>query len=115
MTTEAIISILWALAFLLGAIIHLIRKGRRDIGRGNMSKKDAELVFESDWYQLDQFVRGLKDDQITEENEAKIILRLNELNRMKGADDEKLQTLNAEFRRKFSATLGDIVADHEDY
>jgi len=46
---------------------------------------------------------------------AKIILRLNELNRMKGADDEKLQTLNAEFRRKFSVTLGDIVADHEDY
>jgi hypothetical protein len=28
---------------------------------------------------------------------------------------EKLQTLNAEFRRKFSVTLGDIVADHEDY
>jgi len=114
MTTEAIISIL-ALAFLLGAIIYLIRKGRRDAGRGNMSKKDAELVFESDWYQLDQFVRGLKDDQITEENEAKIILRLNELNRMKGADDEKLQALNAEFRRKFSVTLGDIVANHEDY
>ena len=114
MTTEAIISIL-ALAFLLGAIIYLIRKGRRDAGRGNMSKKDAELVFESDWYQLDQFVRGLKDDQITEENEAKIILRLNELNRMKGADDEKLQTLNAEFRRKFSVMLGDIVADHENY
>ena len=114
MTPEAIISIL-ALAFLLGAIIHLIRKGRRDAGRGNMSKKDAELVFESDWYQLDQFVRGLKDDQITEENEAKIILRLNELNRMKGADDEKLQALNAEFRRKFSVTLGDIVANHEDY
>ena len=27
----------------------------------------------------------------------------------------QLQTLNAEFRRKFSVTLGDIVADHEDY
>jgi hypothetical protein len=34
---------------------------------------------------------------------------------MKGADSEKLQTLNAEFRRKFSVTLGDIVADHENY
>ena len=114
MTTEAIISIL-ALAFLLGAIIYLIRKGRKDTGQIRMSKKDAELVFESDRYQLEQFIRGLKDDQITEENEAKIILRLNELNRMKGADDEKLQTLNAEFRRKFSVTLGDIVADHENY
>jgi len=114
MTTEAIITIL-ALAFLLGAIIYLIRKGRKDTGQIRMSKKDAELVFESDRYQLEQSIRGLKDDQITEENEAKIILRLNELNRMKGADDEKLQTLNAEFRRKFSVTLGDIVADHENY
>ena len=114
MTTEAIISIL-TLTFLLGVVIHLIRKGRRDIGRGNMSKKDAELVFESDRYQLEQFIKGLKDDQINDVNEAKIILRLNELNRMSGADDEKLQTLNAEFRRKFSVTLGDVVADHEDY
>jgi len=114
MTTEVIISIA-ALVFVIGAIIHLFRKGRRDAGRGNMSKKDAELIFESDWYELDQFIKGLKDDQINEVNEAKIILRLNELNRMKGADDEKLQTLNAEFRRKFSVTLGDIVADHEDY
>ena len=114
MTTEAIISIL-ALAFLLGAIIYLIRKGRKDTGQIRMSKKDAELVFESDRYQLEQFIRGLKDDQINDENEAKIILRLNELNRQKGADDEKLQTLNAEFRRKFTVTLGDVVADHEDY
>ena len=117
MTTEAIISIA-ALVFVIGAIIHLIRKGRRDAGRGNMSKKDAELIFESDWYELDQFIKGLKDgdiNDINEVNEAKIILRLNELNRMKGADDEKLQTLNAEFRRKFSVTLGDIIADHENY
>jgi hypothetical protein len=27
----------------------------------------------------------------------------------------QLQTLNAELRRKFFATLGDIVADHENY
>jgi len=114
MTTEAIISIV-ALAFVLSVIIYLIRKGRKDTGQIKMSRKDAELVFESEWYQLDQFIKGLKNDRINEENEAKIILRLNELNRMKGADDEKLQTLNAEFRRKFSVTLRDIVADHEDY
>ena len=101
MTTEAIISIL-ALAFLLGAIIYLIRKGQQD----------AEKVFESDYKMLQYFIDKC---DINEVNEAKIILRLNELNRMKGADDEKLQTLNAEFRRKFSVTLGDIVADHENY
>ena len=101
MTTEAIISIL-ALAFLLGVIIYLIRKGLRD----------AEMIFESDYYHLREFI---KDCQVNEVNEDKIILRLNELNRMKGADDEKLQMLNAEFRRKFSVTLGNIVADHEDY
>lgn len=101
MTTEAIITIV-ALVFLLSAIICLIRKGLRD----------AEMIFESDYYHLREFI---KDCQVNEVNEDKIILRLNELNRMKGADDEKLQTLNAEFRRKFSVTLGDIVADHEDY
>jgi hypothetical protein len=101
MTTEAIISIL-ALAFLLGAIIYLIRKGQQD----------AEKVFDLDYDILKYFIDHC---EATEVNEAKIILRLNELNRMKGADDEKLQTLNAEFRRKFSVTLGDIVADHEDY
>ena len=101
MTTEAIITIL-ALAFLLGAIIHLIRKGQQE----------AEKVFDLDYDILKYFIDNC---EATEVNEAKIILRLNELNRMKGADDEKLQTLNAEFRRKFSVTLGDIVADHENY
>jgi hypothetical protein len=101
MTTEAIITIL-ALAFLLGAIIYLIRKGLRD----------AEMIFESDYYHLREFI---KDCQFNKVNEDKIILRLNELNRMKGADSEKLQVLNAEFRRKFSVTLGDVVADHENY
>ena len=101
MTTEAIIAIL-ALAFLLSAIIYLIRKGQQD----------AEKVFESDYKMLQYFIDKC---DINEVNEAKIITRLNELNRMKGADDEKLQTLNAEFRRKFSVTLGDIVADHENY
>ena len=101
MPTESIITIL-ALAFLLGVVIHLIRKGRRD----------AEKVFEKDYDILKNFINHC---EVTEVDEAKIILRLNELNRMKGADDEKLQTLNAEFRRKFSATLGDIVADHENY
>ena len=101
MTTEAIISIL-ALAFLLGAIIHLIRKGRRE------AESDFDLGHDMLKYFIDHC-------EATEVNEAKIILRLNELNRMKGADDEKLQVLNAEFRRKFSVTLGDVVADHEDY
>jgi hypothetical protein len=101
MTTEAIISIM-ALAFLLSAIIYLIRKGRRD----------AEKVFEKDYDILKYFINHC---EVTEVNEAKIILRLNELNRMKGTDSEKLQVLNAEFHRKFSVTLGDIVADHENY
>ena len=101
MTTEAIIAIL-ALVFLLSAIIYLIQKGLRD----------AEMIFESDYWHLKEFIKNCQVDEV---NEAKIILRLNELNRMKGADDEKLQTLNAEFRRKFSVTLGDIVADHENY
>ena len=101
MTTEAIISIM-TLAFLLGAVIYLIRKGQQE----------AEKVFDLDYDILKYFIDHC---DITEVNEAKIILRLNELNRMKGADDEKLQTLNAEFRRKFSVTLGDVVADHEDY
>jgi len=101
MTTEVIISIA-ALVFVIGAIIHLFRKGRRD----------AEKVFDLDYDILKYFIQNC---EVTEVNEAKIILRLNELNRMKGADDEKLQTLNAEFRRKFSVTLGDVVADHESY
>jgi hypothetical protein len=101
MTTEAIITFL-ALAFLLGAIICLIRKGQQE----------AEKVFENDYKMLQYFIDKC---DINEVNEARIILRLNELNRMKGADDEKLQTLNAEFRRKFSVTLGDIIADHENY
>jgi len=101
MTTEAIISIA-ALVFVIGAIIHLFRKGRRD----------AEKVFDLDYDILKYFIDNC---EVTEVNEAKIILRLNELNRMRGADDEKLQVLNAEFRRKFSVTLGDVVADHEDY
>jgi len=101
MTTEAIITIL-ALTFVAGAIAWLIHIGRRD----------AERIFEADYETIKYFI---KECEINEVNEAKIILRLNELNRMKGADDEKLQTLNAEFRRKFSVKLGDIVADHEDY
>jgi len=101
MTTEIIISIV-ALAFLLCAIGWLIRIGKRE----------SETMFESDYYHLTEFVKRC---EINEVNEARIILRLNELNRMKGADDEKLQVLNAEFRRKFSVRLGDVVADHEDY
>ena len=101
MTTEAIISIM-ALAFLLGAIIYLIRKGQQE----------AEKVFEGDYKMLAYFINHCDINGV---NEAMIILRLNELNRMKGADSEKLQVLNAEFRRKFSVTLGDIVADHENY
>jgi len=101
MTTEAIISIL-ALAFLLGAVIYLIRKGRQE----------AEKVFDDDYDELKYFIDHC---DVTEFYESAIIRRLNELNRMKGADSEKLQVLNAEFRRKFSVTLGDVVADHEDY
>ncbi len=97
MTTEAIITIL-ALAFLLGAVIYLIRKGQQE----------AEKVFENDYKMLQYFIDKC---DINEVNEARIILRLNELNRMKGADSEKLQVLNAEFRRKFSVTLGDIVLE----
>lgn len=101
MTTELIIAIVALFALAVG-IGYIFRIGH----------KEAEMIFESDYYHLREFI---KDCQVNEVNEDKIILRLNELNRMRGADDEKLQTLNTEFRRKFSVTLGDIVADHEDY
>ena len=105
MTTEMIIAIL-ALAFLFGAVIHLIRIGKRE----------AEMIFESDYCHLQEFINDIKDDQVNELNEAKIIIRLNHLAGLKGADIEKLQVLNAEFRRKFmKPALGDIVADHENY
>ena len=99
MTTEIIIS-LTALAFLLCAIGWLIRIG----------KQESETIFESDYFHLTEFVKRC---EINEVNEARIILRLNELNRMQGADREKLQVLNAEFRRKFSISLSDVVC-HED-
>ena len=102
MTTEAIITIL-ALAFLLGAICWLIRIGRRE----------AEMIFESDYHNLREFIRDCKIDEL---NEARIITCLNHLAGLKGADIEKLQVLNTEFRRKFvKPSLGNIVADHENY
>ena len=105
MTTEMIIAIL-ALAFLFWAIVHLIRIGRRE----------AEMIFESDYHNLKEFINDIKDDQVNELNEAKIIIRLNHLAGLKGADTEKLQMLNTEFRRKFvKQSLGNIVADHENY
>ena len=103
MTTEMIISIL-ALAFLFVAIVHLIKIGKRE----------SEMIFESDYHNIREFINDIKDDQVNELNEAKIIIRLNHLAGLKGADIEKLQVLNKEFRRKFIKQAPDnIVADHE--
>ena len=99
MTTESIIAII-ALTGMAIAICWIIRIGR----------KEAEMIFESDYYNLREFI---KDCHITEENELKIRCRLLHLSKMPGADVEKLQVLNSEFRRKFTVSLGDIVADHE--
>jgi len=101
MTTELIITI-GALLFLLGAIVYLIRKGR----------KDAERIFEDDYYALAYFIRYCSPD---EHNEEIIRNHIYRLSRLKGADVEKMQVLNSEFRRKFSPSLSDIVADHENY
>ena len=103
MTTEMIIAIL-ALAFLFGAIIHLIRIGERE----------SEMIFESDYHNLKEFINDIKDDQINELNGAKIIIRLNHLAGLKGADTEKLQVLNTEFRRKFMKVYSsDCIPDYE--
>ena len=101
MTTEIIISIA-ALAFLAGSIAWLIHIGQRD----------AELIFEADYYHLSEFIR---DCQMTDENEDKIRHRLNELSEMQGADKEKLQVLNTEFRRKFIEPKLDELVCHEYY
>ena len=102
MTTEIIISIL-ALAFLFWAIVYLIKIGKRE----------AEMIFESDYCNLREFIQYCKIDEV---NEARIIIRLNHLAGLKGADIEKLQVLNTEFRRKFvKPSIGNIVADHENY
>lgn len=98
MTTEAIISIV-ALAFIFSAICWLIRVGR----------SEAETIFESDYYNLKEFI---KTAQVNSENEVKIITQLNHLAGLKYVDREKLQVLNSEFRRKFAVSLSDVVC-HE--
>jgi hypothetical protein len=100
MTTEAIIAIL-ALVTLIGGVCWILHIGN----------KEAEMIFESDYFHLRDFI---KECHITEENELRIRLRLIDLSKMDGADVEKLQVLNSEFRCKFvPPTLSDIVADHE--
>ena len=100
MTTEKIIAIVFLL-LLAGLIFHVYRRGR----------KDAEMIFDSDYTALRNFIR---ECQVNETNEARIHYRLHDMSCQEGADREKLQVLNAEFRRKFvQPSLSDIVADHE--
>jgi hypothetical protein len=100
MTIESIIAIL-ALATVLGGILWILHVGKRE----------AEMIFESDYENLKYFI---KECDQTEEAELCIRLQLLRLSKMPGADAEKLQVLNSEFRRKFvEPTLGDVVADHE--
>lgn len=101
LTIERVLSI-GALLFIAISAWLIYRKGRRD----------AELIFEADYYNLNYFIHHC---EISLENEVKISNQLYHLSTMKGANKEKLQVLNAEFRRRFSASLGDIVADHENY
>lgn len=98
MTTESIIAIA-ALAFLAGSIAWLIHIGQRD----------AELIFEADYDALKRFIH---ECEINEVNEAKIVLRLNEMINRPEANKEKLQVLNREFRLRFSVSLSDVVC-HE--
>ena len=100
MTIESIIAIL-ALAVVVGGICWILHVGKRE----------AEMIFEADYDNLKYFI---KECDLNEENECRIRLRLIHLSKMPGADVEKLQVLNSEFRRKFvPPTLSDIVADHE--
>jgi len=99
MKTEIIIAIL-TLAVLLSIIISVYRKAR----------KEAERVFDWEYDNMNYFIKYC---DINTDNEVTIISELNRMSNMTGADKEKLQVLNSEFRRKFSASLSDIIADHE--
>ena len=102
MTTEAIVSIV-VLAVIMVGIVWILRTGR----------KEAEMIFESDYYNLSEFI---KDCHKTEENELKIRLRIIHLSKMPGVDKEKIKELRSECDKKFpKSTLGDIVAEHESY
>ena len=102
MTTESIIAII-ALTGMAIAICWIIRIGR----------KEAEMIFEADYENLDYFI---KHCDVNEKNEATISRNLYRLSNMPGADVEKLQVLNKTFRDRFvPPTLSDIVADHENY
>ena len=102
MTTEAIVSIT-ALAVIVFGIVWILRIGRRD----------AEKIFDEDYDNLHYFIDHC---DVNEKNEETISRELYRLSMMKGADVEKLQTLNTDFRRNFIVPkLGDIVADHENY
>ena len=100
MTTEQIISIAF-LAFLAVAIGWILHIGR----------KEAERIFDFEYDSLHYFIRHCEDNL---DNEALISRELYRLSKMPGADVEKMQTLNTDFRRNFVVPkLGDIVADHE--
>ena len=100
MTTEAIISIA-VLAVMAIGIVWILRIGKRE----------AEMIFEADYENLDYFI---KHCDVNEDNEATISRELYRLSKMPGDDVEKMQVLNKTFRDRFvQPTLGDIVADHE--
>ena len=100
MTIEQIISIA-VLAVMAIGIVWILRIGKRE----------AEMIFEADYENLDYFIKHCDKN---EDNEATISRELYRLSKMKGADVEKMQTLNTDFRRNFIVPkLGDIVADHE--
>ena len=99
MTTELIIAIVALFALAVG-IGYIFRIGH----------KEAEMIFESDYNNLSQFI---KNCHLTEENELRIRLRIIHLSKYPGADKEKIQALRSEFDRKFKLSLSDIVADHE--
>ena len=101
-TTEQIISIA-VLTVMIGGVAWILHVG----------KKETEMIFESDYYNLSEFI---KDCHKTEENELKIRLRIIHLSKMPGVDKEKIKELRSECDKKFpKSTLGDIVAEHESY
>lgn len=96
MRIDALITLV-ALIGMIIAIVYIIRLGRRD----------AEYIFESDYYNLQQFIH---ECPVTTENKIKIHKRFLEMEKMKGFNLEKMHVLWGEYVDRFSVTSDDIMA-----
>lgn len=94
MRIDALIVII-ALVGLVIAIVRIIQRGRHD----------AEYIFESDYYNLQQYIH---ECPVTIENKIKIHKRFLEMEKMKGFNLEKMQVLWGEYVDQFNITADDI-------